>query len=787
MAKRPWLGVSVPRLEDERLLRGAGAFVDDLDHLPALSVAIVRCPYPHARVRAIDASAALALPGVEAVLLGADVVRRTEPTGLLRPFPGSRRTAYHAMAHPVARYEGEAVAAVAAVDRYVAEDAVERIEVDWEPLPHVVDPEAALAPGAPRLHADIEGNLLVESTLTAGDPAAALAGAAVRAAGRFRINRVSAAPIETRGVLARWSDATRTLELWSSTQTPHLVRHQLAQALRMAESDVRVVGPDVGGGFGLKMCLYPEDVIASLLAMDTGRPVKWIEDRVEHFRASTHAREAVHEAELGATRDGALTVLRDHYVIDLGAYNSPFGPPMLTNLLLPGPYRIRDGALARRVAITNKVPVGPYRGYGQPEANFVREVLVDRVARRLGLDPVELRRRNLLAPGELPFQNLAGANYDSGDYRRALDLAVARIGYDEARARQAAWRRQGRHVGVGVSCYVEFTGYPSSAFLGRTGAGFGAYESVTIRMDRAGRAAVYTGVSTFGQGTETTFAQLCASGLGIEPAQVTIHRGDSQGTPCSVGGFASRTTIAGAGAIEAATAELRAKLARLAGHLLGVAPALLEVAGGAVRRRDDPGVSITLAAVGDAAYLGHRLPPGEAPGLEATAYFDPPASAFGYGTVAARVEVDPRTGEFGLGRYVLVHDCGTQVNPMIVEGQIHGGIAQGLGAALFEELVYDPATGQLVNGTFVDYFLPTAADLPRFELDHLEILLFVTPLGIKGVGEGGTIGAAAAVANAVVDALAPSGVELSELPITAESVWRALRAAHAARPAPGAR
>jgi carbon-monoxide dehydrogenase large subunit len=772
--KLPWVGVSVMRKEDERLLRGAGQFLDDLDAVAALHVAVGRCPYPHARIRRIDARAALELPGVDAVLRGEQVIARTEPTGVLRPFPGAAKTAYYAMAYPVARYEGEPVVAVAAADRYVAEDALDLIDVDYEPLPHVVDAETALGPGAPRLHADITDNLLVGSTLIAGDPAGAFARAAAVVRGRFRINRVTGLPIEGRGVLARWHDHSRTLELSVSTQTPHLVRAQLAHSLRMAESDIRVTAPDVGGGFGIKMCVYPEDIILALLAIDTGRPVKWVEDRVEHFRACTHARESVHELELAADADGTLTAIRDRYVIDVGAYNSPFGPPMLTNLMLPGPYRLAHGELERRVALTNKVPVGPYRGYGQPESNFVREVLVDRLARQLGQDPVSLRRHNLLRPDELPRANLSGAVYDSGDYARCLDLACARIGYEEIRARQGPWRRAQRHVGVGLSCYVEFTGYPSSAFLGRTGAGFGAYESVTIRMDRAGRAAIYTGVSSFGQGTETTFAQVCASGLGLEPGDIAVDRGDSRGTPYSVGGFASRTMIAGAGAIVKATGEIRAKLFRIAGHLLGAPADRLEVAGGAVRRIDDPSVQVSIAEVAEAAFLGHRLPPGEDPGLEATAYYDPPASGFGYGTVAARIECDPRTGAFDLQRYVLVHDCGTQVNPMIVEGQLHGGIAQGLAAALYEELVYDGETGQLVNGTLVDYFVPTAADLPRFELDHLETPSPVTALGIKGVGENGTIGAAAAVANAICDALAPFGVELDTLPLTAESVWRAL-------------
>lgn len=777
MAKPSWIGVSVTRKEDERLLRGLGRFVDDLDDARALVVAIGRCPYPHARIRRVEARAALEMAGVEAVLLGEQVVARTEPIGVLRPFPGAARTPLFAMAWPVARYEGEPVVAVAAVDRYVAEDALERIDVEYEPLPHVVDTRAALRPEAPQLHEDIPGNLLVESILKAGDPDSALARADVAVTGQFRINRVTGVPIETRGLLARYAEDTGTLEIWASTQTPHLLRSQLARTLRTPESNIRVIAPDVGGGFGMKLGAYPEDIIVCLLAIDTGRPVKWVEDRIEHFRGCVHARESIHEPELGAMRDGTITALRDRYVIDVGAYNSPFGPPMLTSLMLPGPYRLEHCHFERRVALTNKVPMGAYRGFGQPESNFVREVLIDRLARRLGLDPVAVRRRNLLGADQLPFQTASGALYDSGDYARCLDLAASRIGYESIRERQAEWRRQGRYVGVGFSCYVEFTGYPSSAFLGRTGAAFGAYESVTIRMDRAGRAAVYTGVSTFGQGTETAFAQLSASELGLEPADITIYRGDSLGTPYSVGGFASRTMIAGAGAIRKAAADIREKMRRIAAHLLGVPPESLELAAGVLRRADDPSVQISVAEVAEAAYLAHRLPPGMDPGLEATAYHDPPASAFGYGTAAVKVEVDPRSGEFELQRYLLVHDCGTQVNPMLVEGQIHGGIAQGLGAALFEELVYDRDSGQLVNGSMMDYFIPTAADLPRFELDHLETPSPVTPFGIKGVGEGGTIGAAAAVANAICDALAPFGVELSRLPITPETVWRALEEA----------
>ncbi len=777
MDKLPWLGVNVTRKEDDRLLRGRGRFLDDIDDVQALHVAIGRCPYPHARIRSIDVRAALEKPGVEAVLLGEQVVARTEPINVLRPFPGSAVTVFHGMAHTVARYEGEPVVAVAAADRYAAEDALELIDIDYEPLPHVVDVEQAVQPGAPQLHATVPGNVVVQSTVRAGDPDARLADAAVTVEGKFRINRVSGAPIETRGVVARYSGETESLEVWSSTQTPHLLRAQLAHTLRMDETDVRVIAPDVGGAFGLKIGVYPEDIIACLLAMDTGRPVKWIEDRTEFFRGAAHAREAIHELTLGATREGALVALRDRYLIDLGAYHSPLGPPLLTNLMLAGPYRLFDADIHRRVVLTNKVPMGAYRGYGQAESNYVREVLVDRLARRLGQDPADFRRRNLLTPDELPFKNVSGATYDSGDYARGLDLALSRIGYETIRGRQKGWWGEGRHVGVGMSCYVEFTGYPSSAFLGRSGAQFGAYESVTLRMDRAGRAAISTGVSTFGQGTETTFAQMAASLLGLDPADVAVHRGDSRGTPYSVGGFASRTMIAGAGAIDKAARAIREKMLRIAAHILAAPADTLEVTAGVVRRRDDPSAQVSIRRVSEAAFLGHPLPPGEDPGLEATAYFDPPSSAFGYGTVAAQVEVDARSGEFALQRYILVHDCGTQVNPMIVEGQVHGGVAQGIAAALYEELVYDRDTGQLVNGTMVDYFMPTAADLPVFELDHLETPSPVTPFGIKGVGEGGTIAAAAAITNAVCDALSPFGIELDRTPVTPEAVWRALQAA----------
>jgi carbon-monoxide dehydrogenase large subunit len=774
-----WIGSRLPRKEDERLLRGLGRFVDDNDDPGLLHMAAGRSPFPRARILSVDVSRALELPGVAAVLLGDEVVRRTEPSTVLRPLPGVPRVPYSAMATDVVLYEGQPVVSIVAVDRYTAEDALAVVDIDYEPLPHAVDTEGALGPDAPVLHENLPSNLLVANPREMGDVEAAFARADIVVGDRFAINRVTGLPMEGRGIVAHYTPGLRTLDVRSSTQVPHLHRRQLALALRFPEADIRVVASDLGGGFGLKLGIYPEDVLACLHAIDLGRPVKWIEDRTEHFRATTHAREAIHHAEIAATQDGRIIGMRDTYVVDGGAFNSPFGSPMLSSYMFTGPYYVEDAFTERRVAVTNKTPVGAYRGYGQPESNFVREILVDRLARLLGEDPAELRRKNLIPPEAMPWKNPGGAVYDSGDYRGCLDLALERIDYAGARERQAALRHEGRCLGIGISSFVEMTGYPGSAFLGKHGAMYGGHESVTIRANRSGGADVYTAVSAMGQSTESAYAQVCASVIGISPDDVRVHMGDTAGTPYNTGSFASRTLIAGAGALQVAGTEVRGKALRVAAFLLDVPVDRLELADGVVRVIDDPGQTVTLAEVAVQAISGHRVPPGDTPGLEATAYYDPTSSAYGYGTAVAVVEVDPRSGEFEIERLVFVHDCGRQVNPTIVEGQVHGGIAQALGAALFEELVYDPDSGQLVNGTMVDYFMPTAADLPFFELDHTETLSPVTPFGIRGIGETGTIPPGAAVANAVCDALAPFGVEINRLPLTPEAVWRALESARA--------
>jgi aerobic carbon-monoxide dehydrogenase large subunit len=766
------VGERIERVEDERLVRGLGRYVDDAHPARLAHMAVVRCPYPHARIVSIEASKARELEGVLEVLLPENVHERTGPITVLRPIPESPRIMLRALAQGVARYEGEPVASVCAVSRYVAEDAVGLIEVEYEPLEAITDVERALAPEAPVLHDQLGTNLLVRNPRGDGDPEGAFEEAAAVAEDTFRINRVSGLPMETRAVLASYTPGLRQLEVQSSTQAPHLFSRQLAQSLRFPEADIRVVAHDVGGAFGLKLGIFPEDLLACLHSIDLGRPVKWIEDRNEFFRGATQARESVHNARMGTDAEGRIQAYTNTYYVDAGAYNSPMGSPMLSALMFQGPYKFPHGYVERNVVLTNKVPVGAYRGYGQPEGCFVRELLLDRIARKLGIDPLEIRRRNYIQPEDMPWRTIGGASYDSGDYRTCLEMAADGIGYDEARARQAELRDQGRHLGVGIASYVEMTGYPGSKFLGKHDAQYGAHEGVVIRANRSGGVDVHTGVPPIGQSTETAFAQVAASVIGLDPATVRVFAGDTKDTPVNTGSFASRTLIAGAGAIERAGSEIREKATRIAAFMIDVSPDDLELRDSIFTSRSEPGTTIPFEEVALNAFYAHRMPDGELPGLEATAYYDPISNAFSYGTAAAIVQVDPETGEFELERFLFVHDCGTQVNPMLVEGQLHGGIGQALGNALFEELVYDPDSGQLVNGSMMDYFMPTAADLPVIELDHTEVPSPITPFGVRGIGESGTIPPGAAIANALCDALSPFGVEINRLPLTPEYLWR---------------
>lgn len=769
------IGQSMPRKEDDRLLQGGGRFVDDVSWPHQLEMAVLRCPFPHARITRIDAGAAAAHPGVVQVLLGSDVTRLTNPITVLRPVPNAPKLPYYALAVDRALHEGQAIASIVAGSRAEAEDALELIEVEYELLDHVTDLALALEPTAPVLHPDqLDCNLLAANVNRAGDPETVRAAAPIVLGSRFRVNRVAPLSMETRGIVVNWRRAARELDVRTSTQVPHLVRKQLGEILRIEESAIRVAASDVGGAYGMKLGVFPEDVLACLHSMQLGRPVKWIEDRMEYFRASTHGRESIHDLTFAAETDGTITAIELDYANDIGAWNSPFGSSQLSSVVFTGPYRVPDAKVQRNVVLTNKTPIGAYRGYGQPEVNFAREVLMDRLARRAGLSPLELRRRNMLRPEELPWKTPSGAVYDPGDYPRVLEMVTRAVGYESHWPSPRRPRADGRIVGIGLSSFVERTGYASARFLANRGSQFGAHESVTLRANRSGGVDLYTGVSTFGQGSETAFAQICAAVIGLDYDNIHVHAGDTAASPLNTGAFASRTLIAAAGAVKKAGEAFRHKMLVIAARALKCSTDELTVAQRVVHHRHDPGRFIRVADVFEGAITGQGIPDGVDPGLEETAHFEPPEASFAFGSAAAVVAVDPLTGEFSIERFVIGHDCGVPVNPMLVEGQVCGALVQGLGAALAEELRYDPSSGQLVNGSMMDYFAPMASDVPPIELLHTEVPAQVTTFGIRGVGEIGTIPPAAAIANAICDALLDHGVELSELPLTPERVWRAI-------------
>lgn len=771
------IGQSLPRKEDDRLLRGGGLYADDLQLVHQLEMAVMRCPFPHARIRSLDISAALALPGVVQIFTAADVTAASEPIGVLRPVPGAPKLPYYALAVGRALHEGQPVASVVARSRAIAEDAIELIDVDYEPLPQVTDASRALQPDAPVLHSQLlKSNLLATNEDEAGQADRLMETATVALGDRFIVNRVTPLPMETRAIVVSWREGAGLLDVRISTQVPHLVRKQLAECLRLDESQVRVVASDVGGAYGQKLGIFPEDVLACLHAMKLGRPVKWIEDRMEHFRASTHGREAFYDLRIGAEEDGRITAITVDYATDIGGWNSPFGSAQLSSVVFTGPYKIADARCRRSVVLTNKTPVGAYRGYGQPEVNFAREVLLDRVARRLGLSPLEIRRRNMLRPEDLPWRTPSGAVYDNGDYLKTLAMVADDVAYEAHYDAPRLRGRDGRIRGIGLSSFVERTGYASARFLANRGSQFGAHESVTLRANRSGGIDFYTGVSSFGQGSETAFAQICASVTGVDFSRIRVHAGDTAASPLNTGAFASRTLIAAAGAIKQAGEAFRAKLLKIAAMALQADAGALTVAGDRVTRIDDPAVAMPLADVFKRAIAGQGMPDGMEPGLDITAQYEPQEASFSFGSAAAIVAVDPDTGEFAVERFVMAHDCGVAINPMLVEGQVYGALVQGFGAALGEELRYDEETGQLVSGSMLDYFAPTAADVPPMTLLHSAVPSNVTTFGVRGVGEVGTIPPAAALTNAVCDALREHDVEISQLPLTPERVWRALQA-----------
>ncbi|HEY7490639.1 MAG TPA: xanthine dehydrogenase family protein molybdopterin-binding subunit [Candidatus Tectomicrobia bacterium] len=767
-----YFGASVTRREDPRLLRGSGRYVDDIKLPGLLHAMIVRSRHAHAHLKAIRVARARSLPGVAGVFRFADLAAWMKPmpaAGLPPPALEAhlaltrRTTPQYPLACDRVRYVGEPVAVVVARSRAEAEDAAEQVEIDYEPLPAVIDTEAAAAADAPRLFPDWPDNVALRFTHALGNADAAIQSAEVVVRERFRVQRYTGVPLECRGIVVEPHVADQRLTMWDATQFPHFVQSALVEVLGWPANRMRVVAPDVGGGFGVKASIYPEEILLPLVAVQLGKPVKWIEDRREHLMAAVHSREQVHHIEIAAGRDGRIVAVRDRLLVDQGAYN-PWGivQPYNTVAHMLGLFRIPNFAVEARMVLTNKTPHAPYRGAGRPEAVFVVDRAVDRLAQALGLDPAEIRRRNVIRADDMPYdtgqlyRDGQPMIYDTGDFPDMLAKALQAIDYDAFRAEQEAWHARGIYRGIGLSSYIE-------------GTGVGPYEGATVYVDASGGVVVATGACSQGQGHETTFAQLAADAIGVPVDRVTVISADTAAIPMGVGTFASRSAVVAGSAVHEAAWRVRTRLAEAAAALLEAAADDIDIEAGQAVVRGTPQSAVPLARVVQSALPTFAAAGAVEADFTATVYRQVPTVTYASAVHVALVEVDIETGRVKLLRYVVAHDCGRVINPMIVDGQICGGVAQGIGGGLYEDLVYD-AAGQLLSGSFMDYLLPTCAEVPHIDMIHLEYPSPRNPLGIKGVGEGGAISPPAAIANAVEDALRPFNVCIRETPLSPERV-----------------
>jgi aerobic carbon-monoxide dehydrogenase large subunit len=777
-------GQPVRRNEDERFVRGQGSFLDDIDVPTQLHAAFLRSPLAHARILSLDVSRARAHPGVVAVYTHGDLGPLDRELPLLIPHPSmTHPKTQYPLARDEVYYAGQTLAMVVAESRYVAEDALELIDAEFEDLPVAVDLEEAAQADAPLVHADVPENVAAHFVQVVGDPDTVFAQAEMTFRDRFVLERSAGMPMETRGVVSKYDPQTGELMVWDSTQAPLSIRGGLASLFSLPENKVRVVAPDTGGGFGTKvMMFYPEEVLVPWASIALGRPVKWVEDRIEHFIGSNHERKQIHDVEVAATREGVVLGIRDSFLHDTGAF-IPYGIAVaqVASTQLPGPYRIPNLWVELKAVYTNTVPVTPYRGCGRPHACFVIERVLDRLAKELGIDRAEIRRRNLIQPDEFPYRREGilfadglPVTLDSGEYPRQLEMLLEAIGYDSFPEEKARARAEGRCIGLGLACYVE-------------GTGLGPYEGAHVQVQpTTGKVFVATGLTTQGQSHQTSFAQVAAEELGVSVDDVIIVTGDTAAFPWGVATFASRAAVVSGNAIGIAARQVREKALRLAANMLEAASEDLEIEHGRISVRGAPDKGVTLKQVAVAAnplrYAfdsdvqtatqfaparrsdGPQLPTGEEPGLEATAYYSPPHATWASGAHAAVVEIDTETGQLEYLRYVAVHDCGKVINPAVVKGQVMGGVAQGVGGSFYERMAYD-SDGQLRNASFMDFLVPYATEVPAMQVEHLETPSPLNPLGVKGVGEAGCIPVPALTASAIDDALSHLGVEVKEMPL----------------------
>ena len=769
------VGRSLRRKEDPRLITGRARYIDDLALPSMLWAAFVRSPEANAKIVSIDTSAASARPGVHAVFTGNDLSDLEGPLPMAWVPPGVevKNPDHWPLARESVKHIGDPVAVVIGEDRYAVVDAAEDVSVEYEPLPVVTDPEAALR-GPPFVHEQFGTNEVHQWSLSGGDLDAGFAEADVIVERRVVNHRTAGAPIECRGVLADYRAGSLTLH--TSTQVPHFVRLFLAILLGMSEERVRVIAPEVGGGFGSKLQVYGEEVIACWCSRKLGLPVKWIETRSENMAVTHQGRDQIAHVKMGAKRDGTVTAFHVKIIADFGAYNMLLTPliPSLGAFVMGGCYAIPAVQTDIVGVFTNKCPTDAIRGAGRPEATHMVEVTLDQVAAELGMDPVEIRRRNFIPKDAFPAATATGVVYDSGDYELTLGRLLEHVDMDAFRRDQEALRAQGVYRGIGLSTYTEICGLAPSRITGPGGVGVqaGGWESAMVRVHNTGAVTVYTGSSGHGQGHETAFAQIVADRLGVDPAVVEVVHGDTGTGPEGRNTYGSRSLAVGGESLARCATKIAEKSKAIVAHQLEAAPEDIELRDGKFSVRGSPEKGMTLAEVAGAAYL-NLVPDGMEPGLEETTFYDPENFVFPFGAHACVVDVDPETGKVKVVRYVAVDDCGNAINPLIINGQIHGGIVHAIGQALYERVHYDE-DGQLVTGTFVDYALPTAAELPSFELDRTETPTPVNSLGAKGIGEAGTIAASAAVTNAVIDALRPLGVSYINMPLSPMRVWEAI-------------